>query len=564
MKDIRTRIYWLMGLRLVLVTLLLGLSLTFHVTRGEQAQTFYALIVFTYVATIVYVVAMRKLASPEAMARLAWVQIAVDLLLETILIARTGGVESPFAVLYVISVAVASLIPRRHAGLFTASLCIILFGMLTNAQLYGLAESWGWLPQARLSAAESLQTFGVHGLAFLVVGFLSGALADQLQQADRSLREKERGLSRLRAFHESIVQSISSGVFTTDERGRITSFNPAAQEATGYTFDQVYGKLWTDVFNWHPPQQQDHDSPVLDAHQRLEVECKRADGNRLILGMTLAPLHEQGEQTGLVGVFKDLTQIRDLEDEMKRKEWLATLGEMSAGMAHEIRNPLGALAGAMQMLRNDAPADATGRRLMDIAIREATRLDAIITEFLRYARPPALNLTEADLNKVLAETVDLVQHEARGRTNVSIETSFSDEALTAQIDQDQMKQVFWNLAVNAFDAMPRGGRLAIATGRRKVDVGGRRADVVEISFQDSGGGIPKKNLDKIFLPFFTTKSHGSGLGLAAVHRIVDLHGGWIKVESRENEGTRFVVCLPHPAGAGVRLWHEGREPWKRS
>ncbi|MCP9438531.1 MAG: ATP-binding protein [Nitrospira sp.] len=564
MRDIKTRIYWLMGLRLVLVTLLLGLSLTFHVTRGEQAQTFYALIVFTYVATIAYVAAIRILTSPEAMVRLAWVQIAVDLLLETILIARTGGVESPFAVLYVVSVAVASLVPRRHAGLLTASLCIILFGMLTNVQLYGITESWGWLPQTRLSAAESLQTFGVYGLAFLVVGFLSGALADQLQQADRSLREKEQGLSRLRAFHESIVQSISSGVFTTDKHGCITSFNPAAQEATGYTFDEVRGRPWTEVFNWHPPQQADRPPAVLDAHQRLEVECQRADGNRLVLGMTLAPLHEQGEQTGLVGVFKDLTQIRDLEDEMKRKEWLATLGEMSAGMAHEIRNPLGALAGAMQMLRNDAPVDETSRRLMDIAIREATRLDAIITEFLQYARPPALNLKEADLNKVLAETIDLVQHEARGRTNVSIATSFSDEALMAQIDQDQMKQVFWNLAVNAFDAMPRGGRLTIATGRRKVDVGGRKADVVEISFQDSGGGIPKKNLDKIFLPFFTTKSRGSGLGLAAVHRIVDLHGGWIKVESQENEGTRFVVCLPHPAGAGVRLWHEGREPWKRS
>ncbi|MCS6897321.1 MAG: ATP-binding protein [Nitrospira sp.] len=552
-----------MGLRLVVVTLLLGLSLTFHVTRGEPAQTFYALIIVTYVATIGYVVVLRALTNPEAMARLAWAQIVVDLLLETLLIARTGGIESPFAVLYVMSVAVASLVPRRHAGLFTAGLCIILFGLLTNAQLYGFAESSGWLPQGRLSAAESLQTFGVHGLAFLVVGFLSGVLADQLQQADRSLREKERGLSRLRAFHESIVNSISSGVFTTDEQGRITSFNPAAQEATGYSFEQVRGRPWTDVFNWRPAQLEDE--PVLGrvSHERFEVECKRADGHRLVLGMTLAPLHEQGERTGLVGVFKDLTRIRDLEEEMKRKQWLATLGEMSAGMAHEIRNPLGALAGAMQMLRKDAPADETARRLMDIAVREATRLDAIITAFLQYARPPALNLKQVDLNKVLAETLDLIQHEARARRDIAIATSLADEVLMVDIDPDQMKQVFWNLAVNAFDAMPQGGRLTIATGHRRVDAGVRKANVVEILFQDSGEGIPKKNLDKIFLPFFTTKRHGSGLGLATVHRIVDLHGGWIKVESRENEGTSFVVCLPHSESAGVRLWHEGREPWKR-
>ena len=217
MEEVKTRIYWLMGWRVVLVTLLLGLSLAFEVTKGERVETFYALIIFTYAVTILYAVVFRYLANPEIFVQFAWAQIAVDFMLETVLIARTGGIESPFAVLYVISVTVASLVPRRRVGLVTASLCIILFGMLTNVQLYGLAEVWGWLPHVRLSAAETLQAFGVYSLAFLVVGFLSGALADQLRLADQSLREKEQGLSRLRAFHENIVHSISSGVFTTDE-----------------------------------------------------------------------------------------------------------------------------------------------------------------------------------------------------------------------------------------------------------------------------------------------------------------------------------------------------------
>jgi two-component system, NtrC family, sensor histidine kinase PilS len=563
-KDIKARIYWLMGWRVVIVTLLLGLSLAFQVTKGERVETFYALIVFTYAVTIIYALVVRKVADPEMLVQFSWAQIVVDFLLETILIARTGGIESPFAVLYVISVTVASLVPRRRVGLLTASLCIILFGILTNVQLYGLAEVWGWLPHTRLSAAETLHAFGVYSLAFLVVGFLSGALADQLGRADLSLREKELGLSHLRAFHENIVHSISSGVFTTDDNDRITSFNPAAQEATGYSFEQVQGRPWREVFNWHPSQFEDDQTQDVSANMRFDVECKRADGNRLILGMTLAPLHERGEQKGLVGVFKDLTQIRDLEEEMKRKQWLASLGEMSAGMAHEIRNPLGALAGAMQMLRKDLQADETSQRLMEIAVREATRLDAIITEFLQYARPPALNLAEYDLNKVLAETLDLVQHEARIRRGISIRAVPCAEALLAQVDQDQMKQVFWNLAVNAFDAMSNGGQLTITTGCRKVDIAGRKADVVEVSFHDAGEGIPKNNLDKIFLPFFTTKKRGSGLGLAAVHRIVDLHGGWIKVESQESQGTRFGVCLPRTADSGIRLWHEGREPWKRS
>jgi two-component system sensor histidine kinase PilS (NtrC family) len=563
MDALRARLHWLMGLRVTFVTLMLGVSLVFE-AAGTRVETFYALIVLTYALTIPSALLLRTVKTPSALTAFFGTQVGIDFLLETILVARTGGVESPFAVLYVITVAVASLIPQRRVGLFAACTCIIVFGVVTNAQLYGLASSWSG-QIGHISAASMLQTFAVYALALLVVGLLSGTLAEQLHLADQSLREKEQGLTRLQAFHENIVRSISSGVFTADASGAVTSFNPAAREVTGYAVGQVLGRSWREIFNWHPNESSD-EGPALavPAMTRFEVECKDANGNRLVLGMTVSPLHEQDEPHGLVGVFKDLTQIRDLEEEMRRKEWLANLGEMSAGMAHEIRNPLGALAGAMQMLRKEAISDATDRRLMDIAVREATRLDAIITEFLQYARPPALDLAEHNIDKILAETLDLVQHEARNRKRITIATSLAGGALSAQVDQNQMRQVFWNLATNAFDAMPDGGKLTITTGSRHIDAGGRKGDVVEIAFQDTGEGIAPGNLDKIFLPFFTTKKEGSGLGLAAVHRIVDLHGGWIKVESQPPQGTRFVVCLPRSGGNGVRLWHEGRTPWKRS
>lgn len=563
MPELKTRLHWLMGLRVVVVTLMLGLSLAFQAARGELAVTFSSLIIFTYLITIVYGLLLRYLTSPGALTVFTWVQVGVDFVLETILVARTGGIESPFAVMYVITVTVASLVPRRRVGLVTGAGCTLLFGLITVVQHTGLLSSSAWLAPSKLAGPEMWQTFGVYGLAFLVVGFLSGVLADQLRSADQSLQEKEQGLSRLQVFHENIVRSISSGVFTTDEAGRITSFNPAAHEVTGYAFPEVQGRSWREVFNWHPNEPSEETEVRSLAPARFEVECQRADGSRLVLGMTVSPLHEQGRQRGLVGVFKDLTQIRYLEEEMRRREWLANLGEMSAGMAHEIRNPLGALAGAMQMLRQDVGSDETSKRLMDIAIREAKRLDNIITEFLQYARPPALNLSEHDLNKVLADTLDLIQHEARSRKGIAIIPKAAPEVLTAQVDQNQLKQVFWNLAVNAFDAMSGGGTLTIATGLRRVEVGGRRTSVIEIAFQDNGEGIPKPNFDKIFLPFFTTKKEGSGLGLAQVHRIVDLHGGWIKVESDVGNGARFVVCLPQAPETSVRLWHEGREPWKR-
>jgi two-component system sensor histidine kinase PilS (NtrC family) len=565
MDDLRIRLRWLMAFRVAIVTFLLGLSLVFQATRGAQAETFYALIILTYALTIPSALVLRRFTSPTALSAFFWTQLGIDFLLETVLVARTGGVESPFAVLYVMTVTVASLVPRKRVGLYAACSGIILLGTVTNIQFYGLGDGLGWLQQSHLTAPETFQTFGAYALALLVVGLLGGTLADQLQQADQSLREKEQGLTRLQAFHENIVQSISSGVFTADAKGMITSLNPAAQEITGFGLQNVGGRSWRELFNWHPNQaSEERLSGVMPAMTRFEVECKSASGNRLVLGMTVSPLHEQGREVGLVGVFKDLTQIRDLEEEMRRKEWLANLGEMSAGMAHEIRNPLGALAGAMQMLRKEAAKDETDRRLMDIAIREATRLDTIITEFLQYARPPALNLAEHDINKILAETLDLVQHEARTRSKITIATKMASGRLPASIDQDQMRQVFWNLATNAFDAMPSGGQLTISTGCRQIDAGGRRGEVIEIAFQDRGEGIPKENLDKIFLPFFTTKKEGSGLGLAAVHRIVDLHGGWIKVESEQHQGTCFVVCVPRSGDDGVRLWHEGRTPWKRS
>jgi two-component system sensor histidine kinase PilS (NtrC family) len=563
MDDLRTRLHWLMGLRVVVVTLLLGLSIAFQIGRGELVPTFYRLIIVTYAITIVYAITLRYLNTTPRLIRLAYCQILVDLLLETFLVARTGVVESPFSVLYVMTVSLGSLILGRRGGVTTAGVSVILFGLVTNVQLHGVVEAQGWLPPSRLAIAETFQTFGVHALALIVVGLLSGALAEQLRRADQSRVEKERGLERLQAFHENVIQSISSGVFTTDATGRITSFNLAAEEVTGNRLGAVRNRLWWEAFNWQQADLFVTDPAALTGSHRFEMEGKRADGTRVVLGMTLSPLTEHRMQTGLVGVFKDLTQVRDMEEEMRRREWMATLGEMSAGMAHEIRNPLAALAGSMQMLRRDHPMNDTSGRLMDIAIREATRLDAIITEFLLYARPPALNLKECDVNALVTETLDLLRHEARSRENITLTVQHGSGPLTAQVDPDQLKQVFWNLATNAFEAMPAGGRLTLSTSRRRIRSGDRSGDVIEIAFQDSGEGIKKEDLEKIFLPFFTTKRQGSGLGLAAVHRIVDLHGGWIRVDSKPGKGSRFVVCLPLSADAAPRLWHEAREPWSR-
>lgn len=557
MNEIRVRLKWLMSFRVVVVTLLLGLSITFQIARNELVFAYYALIVLTYVITIAYALALRYLDTPQTLQQFAYVQIGVDLLLETFLVARTEGISSPFSALYVITVSFASLILQRRGGLLTAGVSAVLFGVVTNIQLYGLMNFVEWLQPSDLSTVQTLQTYGVHALAVLAVGYLSGTLSEQLKRADQSLVETEQGLSRLQAFHENVVQSIPSGVFTTDSEGRLTWLNRAALDMTGYEPGTVLHRSWWEVFGDR------HDNASRAVPASFEVESQRADGSRLVLGMTLSPLTEGDAQVGLVGVFKDLTQVRDLEEEMRRREWFAKIGEMSAGMAHEIRNPLGGMTGALQMLRKEPTLDEENARLMDIATREATRLNAIVTEFLRYSRPPDLNLKECDLRELVNDTVVLIKHDGQLQDAQDVVLRHDEEIPLIQVDPDKMKQVFWNLATNALQAMPSGGHVTISTACRRVMSGKRNGDVVEVAVQDTGVGIKKEDMNKIFFPFFTTKQDGSGLGLATAQRIVDQHGGWIKVESQEGKGARFTVCLPVAAGTGPRLWHEGREPWKK-
>jgi two-component system sensor histidine kinase PilS (NtrC family) len=556
-------LYWLIGLRVAAVTALLGLSIVLPLAKKDVIEPFSGLIVSTYLLSLAYLLVLYFARHPRSLIGAACIQLGGDLVLETLLVAWTGGVGSPFSVLYFITVMLASLTLGRGAGLVFAGTSVVLLGLVTDLQLGIALTPATWVVPSHLTVPQTFHMFFLYVLTLLVVGYLSGTLSENLRRAGQSLATQQVGLQRLLAFHENVVQSISSGLFTTDSAGRITSFNPAAAEATGYSSKEALGRLWPEVFGWPPAGPAGRLPQHPTTPYRFEAVGKKADGSRLIVGMTLSPLTEQGVQTGLVGVFKDLTQIRDMEDEIRRREWLATLGEMSAGMAHEIRNPLAAIGAAMQMLRRDRNFDETSARLVDIAIREMARLDMIIKAFLAYAKPPALNLKECDINAVLSETLDLIRQQTVERPDLSIIEALARGPLLGEIDPDQMKQVFWNLASNAFQAMPKGGRLLIGSSVRKVSSGEWTGDVAEIAFEDTGEGIRAEDLDKIFLPFFTTKKDGSGLGLAAVHRIVDLHGGWIRVHSEPGKGSRFVVCVPKKVEDGLRLWDEGREPWSR-
>ena len=529
--ELRAKIKYLMLARLLAVTVLLGLSFLLHQDHLRHSDF---LLVSAYLLIAVYAIWLPRI---QNLFLFASAQLSADLLLETALVGVTGGVESPFTFLYMISIVSWAIFNQQLGAILSASLSALLYGLVVGLQFSGLLI---WLEPLPLKPGEFFFTFFINLLGFFSVGLLSGLLAEKL-------KEKEVGFAALRVFHEDIVTSISSGLLTTDLEGRITSFNRAASEISGFSSEEAIAKVWWELFRWEEIREHFRLLFSEGTPQRFDGETKNRWGERLLLGVTLSPLQDgSGRQIGIIGIFQDLTHYRRMEEEMARREKLATIGEMAATIAHEIRNPLGALSGSIQVLREEVgKLDSANDRLLEIALNEAERLNSIITQFLLYARPKPLQRQWCNLSSLLTETLELAKNNVEYRGKVDIDVS-GLAAVRLQVDPGQMKQVFWNLVINAFQSMPEGGTLSvslrrISRSRRRTD--DRKGDAVEIRIADTGEGIPTELLTRVFSPFFTTKSQGTGLGLAIVQRIVEEHGGRINVESQGN-GTVFTIYFP--------------------
>ncbi|MCL5423236.1 MAG: ATP-binding protein, partial [Nitrospirae bacterium] len=240
-------------------------------------------------------------------------------------------------------------------------------------------------------------------------------------------------------------------------------------------------------------------------------------------------------RTGYICIFQDITELKNLEAELKHKETLAAIGELSANMAHEIRNPLASLKGSIEMLKEGTLTKDHGEKLMNIALSEMDRLNKIITDFLTYSRPKDPEFFRFDLHTMLDEIIELIKSATMNTENITIKKDFSGENVIVA-DPQKLRQVFLNLGMNAIESMPGGGEVAISTRNLK--------DAVLISVKDSGAGIPRENLKDIFFPFFTTKDKGTGLGLSIAYRIIEEHNGKITVKSVPGQGTTFAVVLP--------------------
>jgi two-component system sensor histidine kinase PilS (NtrC family) len=349
-------------------------------------------------------------------------------------------------------------------------------------------------------------------------------------------------------------------LLTTDLEGRITSLNSEAERITNRDRARTLGLDVEAVL----PGIRDHlvadseDGEAGISNSRGRMPYRATDQTLRHLGIGTYVLRDgEAEAEGHVVIFQDVTDVVEMEANLRQSERLAAIGELSASIAHEIRNPLAAISGSIEMLQGERVGQeesADSAHLMNIALREVGRLDNLISDFLRYARPGPLNPETVQLREIITDVIKMF--DASQSDAIEIDLAVED-GLAVFADAGQLRQVLWNLVLNAAEAMPDGGRLRVSArtlagrdsqggspGDRRGQEGEEgKAGWLEIAIADDGSGIPQSKLDRIFDPFFTTKQTGSGLGLATVHRIVENHGGIVRLESKLGVGTTVRIRL---------------------
>ncbi len=555
--DLTTRLKWLMLMRISLVTFLFGVTLlvSFRHPATELVSSFnylYLLIGYAYLLTALSAVAFRRLRRPVLF---IYGQIVGDILFITGILHVTGGLQSPFIFLYFLSIISGSSLLYQTGG-FIATLLSSLSYLVLFYFEQGGATGVQAGPLATPALSHLYYRVFLNLFSFVIIAFLSNQLTGRLKRAGEAIREREDSIEDLQVLNENIVQSVTSGLITTDLAGIITSANISSEKILKITRREIMRTTLDRLFPL--PQVGDYLARVSanisdDVFSRFEGSRETPFGEEMILGMTLSLLrNNRGNPVGLLCTFQDLTQIKTLEGEMRRREQLAMVGELAAGIAHEIRNPLASMSGSIQVLASELELNEDSRKLMDIILKETDRLNNLIGNFLMYARPRPLACKPVRLKDLLEDSVTLLRNSDRLPGGVCIETDL-DSDTELLVDAMAMRQVFWNLVINAIEAMPDGGLLKIVSAsvssKHAADPG-----VVRVSISDTGNGIEPGIKEKLFFPFHTTKEGGSGLGLAIVHQIIKQHDGWVDVVSPPGEGSVFHLYLPE--STPVRMHQE--------
>jgi len=549
-SAVRRRVVQLMIWRLIITTILLGSAAAIQLNAEATAQPgpLYVLIAWTYALSAGYALSLRLTD------RAPWLvdgQLALDALTVAGFVWVTGGILSYFSFLYVLPIMAASAVHFRKGALRIAALSMALHAATVAMQFTRAPfRPWSvWEPGIPLLLPRGLvaeYTVAVHLLGFLAVGLLTGSLAERVRKADKQLADASTAIANLQAYSEHIINSLTMGLVTCDLEGRILTCNRAAETITGHGRDGAVGRTAADVLLLPPDFAASLAPERLHAgSRRADYRYQRPDGTEIDLGLSATTLETSSGISGCLFTFQDVTTIRRLERDARMQQRLAAVGEMAAGIAHEIRNPLASISGSMQILRQELSLNGEQSQLMDIVLRESERLNQTIRSFLAYARPQRFSITRLDLRPVVQDAALLLRNSAEVGQGHVVDVDVPDAPVWCEADEGQVRQVIWNLATNGLRAMPDGGRLRLGARHEAGDAAG------VLVVQDEGVGIPESELDAIFQPFHGAFEKGSGLGMAIVHRIVNDYGGQIRVTSKPGAGTTVEVRLPARAAAAA-------------
>jgi two-component system sensor histidine kinase PilS (NtrC family) len=476
-----------------------------------------------------------------------YLQTCVDLVITTVLVSYTQGVESPFVSFYLLIVIYCSLTQGRNGGMIGAALCTILFAGIVGSEHLGYLKTGAPpLDLEKVSFHISLTAIG-----FVSVAFLGTSLSQRLHAVQEELEEKIDSLNELRRLNEHIVRSIRSGLITTDLEGHITLFNRTSEELTeidGKTASRQHIELVIDGQLWEKIVRTDFFKDMRPLRHEDWVEGR--NGSRRFLGFSVSPLmNEEHQLIGYIVSFQDLTEIKNLEEEIRLKDRMATIGRMAAGIAHEIRNPLMSMRGSVEILRSHVHLPKTDDRLLEILMRESDRLNKFVEDLLHFARPGKSNWHSVDLALLLRDSVALLSNSPEVRSQYSIDLVIHADPVRVLGNSDKLKQVFWNLSQNGMRAMPDGGALKIHLDKGEGETGC-------IIIQDEGIGMTPEEKSRLFQPFQSGFSGGTGLGLNIIFQIIEDHKGKIHFESEKGKGTRVTLQFPLESQARFVEDHE--------
>ena len=489
----------------------------------------------------------------------AWFQVMGDLCVIGGIIFTTGGVESPLSFLFLFVIVASSVMLPRAACYLTASGASIIYGLLVDLEYFNVIQPIYFFPKSTVSfqGAYLFYTIAINIASFFSVAYLSSILDNRLRLIKDELQNKNIDFKKLQEFHRNVVQNMVNGLMTTDLEGRVTAVNIACESITGYSLSESIGKH---CYQLLPMQELSRlftykgDSISMPYH--MEGECARKDGEAILISLKIshllspeADLKKNLEQQveGYICVFEDRTEIHKMEEKMKQSEQLAAVGKFSAGLAHEIRNPLASLSGSIQVLKETLVTDEDQQQLMNIVLKETERVNNIVTDFLSYAQPRKSKSTVIDLTQLLQDIVILMKNSNEYDPSINIQLVAPPDHIIIQSEEAQIKQMIWNLCINGIQAMDKSGNLTMTL--RKVEgyqhkkfQTDRRGVVIIV--EDQGRGISPEEQESIFDPFFTTREEGVGLGLPTVKQIIERFAGYIGVESELGRGTCFDIFLP--------------------